>query len=131
VAEGEELGSNLLRVARSAISYRSDHRGVRSGLSKSAVAELFRPVAVGFRAATEERQMRDDNLDRRAGGLSGGVIAAIAAVCVFALLFMWAPWSGPKVADNSAPGTTVGSSTRPAAPVAPAPSAPAAPATTR
>jgi hypothetical protein len=78
--------------------------------------------------------MRDD-LKRREGGMSGGVMAAIAAVFVFALLFMWAPWSGPKVANNSAPGTTVGSSTtRPSAPTAPttnSPAGPAAPSTTR
>jgi hypothetical protein len=78
--------------------------------------------------------MRNDDLNRRDAGLSRGVIAAIAAVCVFAILFMWAPWSGPRVADNSAPGTTVGSSTtRPAAPMAPntapAPAAPTAPTT--
>jgi hypothetical protein len=79
-----------------------------------------------------------DNPSRvdRGAGLSGGMIALIAAVAVFALLFMWAPWSGPRVADNTAPGTTVGSSTtRPSAPMAPntapAPAAPAAPSTTR
>jgi hypothetical protein len=75
--------------------------------------------------------MRDD-LNRRTGGLGGGGMAAIAAVLVFGLLFMWAPWSGPRVADNTAPGTTVGSSTtRPAAPNAPVPTTPAAPSTTR
>ena len=47
-------------------------------------------------------------------GTSSGWIWAIAAVAVFAILFMWSPWSGPPVADNTAPGTTVGSSTRPA-----------------
>ena len=41
----------------------------------------------------------------------------IAAIAVFALLIMWAPWSGPNVAN--APGTTVGSSTRPVTPAAP------------
>lgn len=72
----------------------------------------------------------------RRGGMGAGMIAAIAAVLVFGLLFMWAPWSGPRVADNTAPGTTTGSSTtRPSAPTAPitvpAPNAPAAPTTTR
>ena len=80
-----------------------------------------------------------DNLtgvDRRTG-MGGGLIGLIVAAAVIVVLFMWAPWSGPKVADNTAPGTTVGSSTtRPAAPVAPtapapAPAAPAAPSTTR
>lgn len=80
--------------------------------------------------------MRNDNLDRRQGGLSSTMMAVIAAIAVFALLFIWAPWSGPKVADNAAPGTTVGSSTtRPSAPMAPntapAPTTPTAPSTTR
>jgi len=75
---------------------------------------------------------RTDNLDRRTG-MSGGLMALIAAVAVLAVLFMWAPWNGPRVADNAAPGTTVGSS-RPVAPPAPAarePAVPAAPSTTR
>jgi hypothetical protein len=81
-----------------------------------------------------------NNLNRpdlnRRDGMSRGMIALIAAIAVFALLFTWAPWSGPRVADNTAPGTTVGSSTtRPSAPMtpntAPAPAAPAAPSTTR
>jgi hypothetical protein len=64
--------------------------------------------------------MRRDDLDRREGGMSSGLMMLIAAVVVFGLLFMWAPWSGPRVADNTAPGTTVGSSTtRPSAPMAP------------
>ncbi len=80
--------------------------------------------------------MRSDDLDRRQGGMSSGLMMLVAAVVVFGLLFMWAPWSGPRVADNTAPGTTVGSSTtRPSAPMAPntapAPNAPAAPSTTR
>jgi hypothetical protein len=76
--------------------------------------------------------MRDD-MGRHESGISGVAIAAVAAVIVFALLFMWAPWSGPRVADNTAPGTTVGSTNRPAAPAAPtAPApAPAAPSTTK
>jgi len=79
--------------------------------------------------------MRRDDLDRREGGMSSGLMMLIAAVVVFGLLFMWAPWSGPRVADNTAPGTTVGSSTtRPSAPMAPntAPApTPASPSTTR
>jgi hypothetical protein len=80
--------------------------------------------------------MRRDDLDRREGGMSSGLMMLIAAVVVFGLLFMWAPWSGPRVADNTAPGTTVGSSTtRPSAPMAPntapAPTTPASPSTTR
>jgi hypothetical protein len=80
--------------------------------------------------------MRHDDLDRREGGMSSGLMMLIAAVVVFGLLFMWAPWSGPRVADNTSPGTTVGSSTtRPSAPMtpntAPAPTTPAAPSTTR
>jgi len=77
-----------------------------------------------------------DVLDRteRRDGVGRGMIALIVGIAVFALLFMWAPWSGPRVAN--APGTTVGSSTtRPSAPMAPntapAPTAPAAPSTTR
>ena len=66
---------------------------------------------------------------------SGMMWGLIAAVAVFALLFMWAPWSGPRVADNTTPGSTVGSSTtRPTAPAAPTtrePAIPAAPSTTR
>ena len=54
--------------------------------------------------------MRRDDLDRREGGMSSGLMMLIAAVVVFGLLFMWAPWSGPRVADNTAPGNTVGSS---------------------
>jgi hypothetical protein len=67
-------------------------------------------------------------------GISSGWMMLIAAVAVMAVLFMWAPWSGPRVADNTAPGTTTGSSTRPippAPPAAPAPTTPAAPTTTR
>jgi len=87
--------------------------------------------------------MLNDDLNRnrlagtdpvRRNGMGGGMIALIAAVLVFGLLFMWAPWSGPRVADNTAPGTTTGSSTnRPSAPMAPntapAPGAPTAPST--
>jgi hypothetical protein len=78
--------------------------------------------------------MRDD-LDRRDTGMRSGTIMMIAAViAVLAIAFVWHPWSGPRVADNTAPGTTVGSTTRPAAPVAPtapAPVTPAEPSTNR
>jgi hypothetical protein len=69
--------------------------------------------------------------DRRTGR-GGGLIGLIVAAAVIAVLFMWAPWSGPRVAN--APGSTVGSSTRPipmAPNTAPAPDTPAAPSTTR
>jgi hypothetical protein len=87
--------------------------------------------------------MLDDNQDRltasnpnrRDSGIGTGMWAAIAAAVVLVLVFMWAPWSGPRTADNGSPGTTVGSSANrpaaPAAPTAPAPSPPAAPSTTR
>ena len=39
--------------------------------------------------------------------MGAGMIALIAAIAVFALLFMWAPWSGPRTAENSGTGTTV------------------------
>jgi hypothetical protein len=75
------------------------------------------------------------NRDAREGGMSIPKMAGLALLVVLALMFMWAPWSGPRVADNSAPFTTVGSSTtRPSAnlsPTAPDPIAPAAPSTTR
>ena len=77
---------------------------------------------------------RDNLRTVEPAGIGSGWIMLMAAVAVFAVLFMWAPWSGPRVADNTAPGTTVGSSTsRPSAPItapvptAPAPTAPAAP----
>lgn len=75
---------------------------------------------------------RRNDLASREGGMSSGLMMLIAAVAVMAVLFMWAPWSGPRVADNTAPGTTTGSSTRPvtpAPPAAPAPTTPAAPTT--
>jgi hypothetical protein len=78
--------------------------------------------------------MRDD-LNRRDTGMGSMAMWAIAAVTVFGLLFMWAPWSNHRTADNATPGTTVGSTAnRPAAPASPAPvspAAPAAPTTTR
>jgi hypothetical protein len=89
---------------------------------------------------SNRNNLNRNNLDRtdKRAGMGNGMIALITAVAVMAVLFMWAPWSGPKVADNTAPGTTVGSSTtRPSAPMAPttapapASAAPAAPPTTR
>jgi hypothetical protein len=75
--------------------------------------------------------MRNNNRDAREGGMSAPKMAGLAVLVVLALLFMWAPWSGPRVADNSAPFTTVGSSTtRPSAnlsPAAPDPITPTAP----
>ena len=89
-------------------------------------------------------QNRNTNTDpnRRAAGrtdtgMGGMILGAMAAIALMVAIFMWAPWSGPKVADNTAPRTTVGSSTtRPTTPAAPAspattPAAPAAPSTTR
>lgn len=71
-------------------------------------------------------------LNRRDSYVGGPAMWIIGAVIVFGLLLMWAPWNGPRVADNTAPGTTTGSSiNRPAAPSAPAPAAPAAPSTNR
>ena len=84
----------------------------------------------------DQNRNRTTGLDpNRRDGMNRGIIALIAAVAVFAILFMWAPWSGPRVADNTVPGTSVGSSTTrpsaPMAPTAPAPTTPAAPSTTR
>jgi hypothetical protein len=62
-------------------------------------------------------------------GIGGGMIAIIVAVAAFAI--MWAPWNHNRTADNTGPGTTVGSATRPAtpaAPVVPTTPSPAAPA---
>jgi hypothetical protein len=77
--------------------------------------------------------MRED-LNVRNSGMNSAWMWAIAAVVVFGLLFMWAPWSSNRTADNAAPGSTVGSATTrpatPSAPVAPA-TTPAAPTTTR
>lgn len=88
--------------------------------------------------------MSDNNLNRdrltggenRRAGMGRGMIALIAGIAVLAVLFMWAPWNHNRTADNSGPGTTVGSNTtRPSAPMAPttapSPAAPAAPTTTR
>lgn len=78
-------------------------------------------------------RMTTPSVDRT--GRSGGWMMLLAAAVVLGLLFMWAPWSNTRTADNSRPQTTVGSSTnRPATPAAPAarePAIPAAPSTTR
>jgi hypothetical protein len=64
-------------------------------------------------------------------GMGTGLLAAMGAAALVAALviFIWAPWNSSRLADKSAPGTTVGSSTsRPAAPnTAPSPAAPADP----
>jgi hypothetical protein len=71
--------------------------------------------------------MRDDDIDDRRDDpfFTAGVVAAmVMAVVLAASLFVWAPWSGSKVAINSAPGVTTGQSSsapRPATPAAPAP----------
>lgn len=76
--------------------------------------------------------MRNNDLDRRDSGMSNAMKAGIAALVLGALLFMWAPWGGPRVADSIPPGTTVGSSTtRPSAPASPVVPAPTTPSTTR
>jgi hypothetical protein len=62
--------------------------------------------------------MRDERNPSPDRGLGTGVIAGMGATALVAVLVIWAPWNGSHVADKSAPGTTVGSSTRPAAPVA-------------
>jgi hypothetical protein len=74
--------------------------------------------------------MRND-LDRRNVGMRSSTILTIAAIIgLLAVAFIWHPWTGSRVADNSGPGSTVGSSTTrpatPASPTAPA-TAPAAP----
>jgi hypothetical protein len=71
------------------------------------------------------------NRDAREGGMSTFKIAGLALLVALALLFMWMPWSPRVVENNSAPFTTVGSSTtRPSAnlsPAAPDPITPTAP----
>lgn len=73
--------------------------------------------------------MRNDDYDRR-DGVGAGMIAVVGALAVGALIFMWAPWS-TRTADNSAPGTTVGSTARLSTPPSPTAPAPAAPSTNR
>jgi hypothetical protein len=76
-----------------------------------------------------------NNRDASEGGMSTFKMAGLALLVALALLFMWTPWSPRVVENNSAPFTTVGSSTtRPSAnlsPSAPDPITPAAPSTTR
>jgi hypothetical protein len=76
---------------------------------------------------------RDDvtGVNRRAG-MGSGWMMLLAAAVVLGLLAMWAPWSNNHTADNSRPGTTVGSSTnRSTAPASPSTTAPAAPSPNR
>jgi hypothetical protein len=72
-----------------------------------------------------------NNRDAREGGTSIYTMAGLAVLLVLALMFMWTPWSPRVVENNSAPFTTVGSSTtRPSAnlsPAAPDPITPTAP----
>jgi hypothetical protein len=81
--------------------------------------------------------MRNDDLNRRDlnrtdTSMGGTILAAMAAIAIIAALFIWAPWTGPKTADNASPSTTVGSSTsRPAVPGPPPTAAPTTPSTTR
>ena len=75
--------------------------------------------------------MRNNNRDAREGGMSTPMMAGLAVLVVCALLFLWAPWSGPRVADNTSPFTTVGTSTnRPSANLSPDSTTPTAPSTT-
>jgi hypothetical protein len=67
--------------------------------------------------------MRNDEFDRRTGASESGtgavMLGIIAAVAVAAALYFWSPWNGPRLADNTSPGTTVGSTTTRPAPAAP------------
>jgi hypothetical protein len=80
-------------------------------------------------------QNRPTNTDPRRIQTTGGMmVGALAVLALLALVWMWAPWSSNHTADNSRPGTTVGSSTTraPMAPnTAPAPAAPNAPSSAR
>jgi hypothetical protein len=73
--------------------------------------------------------MRDDLGRSPDRGMGTGLLAGFGAVALVAALVIWAPWNSSRVANKSAPGTTVDSSTsRPAAPTtAPSPAAPANP----
>lgn len=74
--------------------------------------------------------MRDDfdrRNDARDGGMGSMMLGILAALAVAAALYFWAPWNGPRTADNTSRTTTVGSATtRPAVPPAPTAPAPAA-----
>jgi hypothetical protein len=68
--------------------------------------------------------MRDDDIDDRRDDpfFTPGVVAAmVIALVLAASLFVWAPWSGSKVAINSAPGVTTGQSSTTPRPAMPAP----------
>jgi hypothetical protein len=74
-------------------------------------------------------QGRTDVTDR-GRGMGGMMIAALGALAVLALVWMWAPWGDTRSAVTNT-GTTVGSSTaRPGAPGT-TPVTPAAPAPNR
>ena len=64
--------------------------------------------------------MRND-IDRPEGISTGMIVAIVAALLLAASLFIWGPWSSNSTANNTAPGTTVGSgsTTNPAAPATP------------
>lgn len=73
-----------------------------------------------------EDLMRNDDFDRRTGldredtKKGAMMLGIIALVAVGGALFLWAPWHGPRTADSSSPGSTVGSTTtRPDAPASP------------
>jgi hypothetical protein len=76
--------------------------------------------------------MRNDHGPRDDGMRSSTILTIAAIIAVLAVAFIWHPWSRPRVADNSSPETTIGSSpTRPAPPSSPTSAAttPAAPST--
>jgi uncharacterized membrane protein len=83
----------------------------------------------------KDDQNRPTNTDPRRIQTTGGMmVGALAVLALLALVWMWSPWSSNHTADNSRPGTTVGSSTTraPTAPsTAPAPAAPNAPSSAR
>src|SRR5215218_5513575 len=70
--------------------------------------------------ARSEMRKDDLNLNKQRGmtglnrlkGIAGGLLTLLAAAVVLGLLAMWAPGRGNYSADNSQPGTTVGSSTK-------------------
>jgi hypothetical protein len=75
---------------------------------------------------------RTELVDRSDTGRSGMTLAALAILAIIFGLLMWAPWNGPRTADNASLGTTVGSSpARPVTPAAPAAPAPASPSPNR
>jgi hypothetical protein len=46
-------------------------------------------------------------------GMGGMLIGALAIIVVLALVYVWAPWSGNRAADNTPAGTTVGQGSAP------------------